>query len=98
MTIDALEGLWKKQYSLAAVTAPDQFKTYEDLEKRLKYVLGKKPVSRYIPDEELESESEGLDVAEKVVTQAVTLSAAATTTVDSDEDDALSYFQKLADS
>ena len=94
---DALEGLWKKQYSLAAVTAPDQFKTYEDLEKRLKYVLGKKPVSRYIPDEELESESEGLDVAEKVVTQAVA-TPAATTTVDSDEDDALSYFQKLADS
>ena len=94
---DALEGLWKKQYSLAAVTAPDQFKTYEDLEKRLKYVLGKKPVSRYIPDEELESESEGFNVAEKVVTQAVA-TPAATTTVDSDEDDALSYFQKLADS
>ena len=51
----------------------------------------------YIPDEELESESEGLDVAEKVVTQAVA-TPAATTTVDSDEDDALSYFQKLADS
>ena len=64
----------------------------------MKYVLGKKPVNRYIPDEELESESEGLDVAEKAVNQAVTLSAAATTTVDSDEDDALSYFQKLADS
>ena len=104
---DALEGLWKKQYSLAAVTAPDQFKTYEDLEKRLKYVLGKKPVSRYIPDEEVESESEGYNVdghgdvhkvrAEQAVTQAVA-TPAATTTVDSDEDDALSYFQKLADS
>ena len=93
---DALEALWKKEYSLAAVTAPDQFKTYDVLEKRLKYVLGKKPVSRYIPDEELESESEGLDVAEKVVTQAVA-TPAATTTVDSDEDDALSYFQKLAE-
>ena len=95
---DALEGLWKKQYSLAAVTAPDQFKTYEDLEKRLKYVLGKKPTSRYIPDDELEDESEGkYAVAEKAVAQAVS-TPAATTTVDSDEDDALSYFQKLADS
>ena len=94
---DALEALWKRQYSLTAITAPDQFKSYDDLEKRLKYVLGKKPVNRYIPDEELESESEGLDVAEKVVTQAVA-TPAATTTVDSDEDDALSYFQKLADS
>ena len=94
---DALEALWKRQYSLTAITAPDQFKSYDDLEKRLKYVLGKKPVNRYISDEELESESEGLDVAEKVVTQAVA-TPAATTTVDSDEDDALSYFQKLADS
>ena len=95
---DALEGLWKKQYSLAAVTAPDQFKTYEDLEKRLKYVLGKKPAPRYIPDNELEDESEGkYAIAEKTVAQAVS-TPAATTTVDSDEDDALSYFQKLADS
>ena len=48
---DALEAIWKKEYSLAAVTAADQFKSYEDLERRLKYVLGKKPAqSRYIPD------------------------------------------------
>ena len=94
---DALEALWKRQYSLTAITAPDQFKSYDDLEKRLKYVLGKKPVNRYVPDEELEDESESRNVAEKVVTQAVS-TPAATTTVDSDEDDALSYFQKLADS
>ena len=96
---DALEALWKKQYSLTAVTAPDQFKTYEDLEKRLKYVLGKKPVQRRV-DQELEGESEGrgsYDVAEKTVTQAVSTSPAPKR-VDSDEDDALSYFQKLAES
>ena len=43
---DALEALWKKEYSLAAVTAPDQFKSYEDLEKRLKYVLGQKGATK----------------------------------------------------
>lgn len=37
---DALEALWKKQYSLTAFTAPDQFKSYEDLEKRMNQVLG----------------------------------------------------------
>ena len=52
---DALEALWKRQYSLTAITAPDQFKSYDDLEKRLKYVSWQ--VNRYIPDEELESES-----------------------------------------
>ena len=98
---DALEAIWKKEYSLAAVTATDQFKSYEDLERRLKYVLGKKPAqSRYIPDSELEDESEGKyahSVAEKTVTQAVS-TPVASTTVDQDEDDALSYFQKLAES
>jgi hypothetical protein len=88
---DALEAVWKKEYSLAAVTAADQFKSYEDLEKRLKYVLGQKPAQRPRLDEELEDESEGrYAAAEKVVTQATKSSE--------DEDDALSYFQKLAES
>ena len=98
---DALEAIWKKEYSLAAVTAADQFKSYEDLERRLKYVLGKKPAQqRYIPDAELEDESEGLNsrsVAEETVNRAVS-TPTASTTVDKDEDDALSYFQKLAES
>ena len=98
---DALEAIWKKEYSLAAVTAADQFKSYEDLERRLKYVLGKKPAQkRFIPDEELEDESEGLNsrsVAEETVTRAVS-TPTPSTTVDKDEDDALSYFQKLAES
>ena len=95
---DALEALWKKQYSLAAVTAPDQFKSYEDLKRRLDYVLGSKPPARKVYDEELEDESEGRGAytpnfaskAEKTVTAAVSSSSA-------DEDDALSYFQKLAE-
>ena len=93
---DALEALWKKEYSLTAITAADQFKSYEDLEKRLKYVLGKKkPAVRY--DESLEDESEGRYRAEQTVAKAVS-APPATKTVDSDEDDALSYFQKLAES
>ena len=52
---DALEVHWKKQYSLTAITA-DQFKTYEQLETRLKMVLGQKS-SRPRYDEELEDES-----------------------------------------
>lgn len=37
---DALEAIYNKEYSLSAITAPDQFKTYEELEKRLNMVLG----------------------------------------------------------
>ena len=93
---DALEALWGKEYSLAAVTADDQFKTYEDLEKRLKYVLGQKQPARRVFDEELEDESEGRgsftpDFKNKAPVAAAVASAS------SDEDDALSYFQKLAE-
>ena len=93
---DALEALWKKQYSLAAVTAPDQFKSYEDLEKRLKYVLGQKQPARRVFDESLEDESEGRgtftpDFKSKAPVAAPVASAS------QDEDDALSYFQKLAE-
>ena len=94
---DALEAIWKKEYSLAAVTAADQFKSYEDLERRLKYVLGKKPAQRYTPDEEIDVEDNARSVAEEVVTKAVS-TPTSSTTVDKDEDDALSYFQKLAES
>ena len=37
---DALEAIWKKEYSLSALVAPDQFKSYDDLKKRLDMVLG----------------------------------------------------------
>ena len=91
---DALEALWNKEYSLAAVVAPDQFKSYDDLSKRLKYVLGQgRPPARRV-DEELENESEGRgtftpDFKSKPPAPVASASA--------DEDDALSYFQKLAE-
>ena len=84
---DALEALWKKQYSLSAITAPDQFKSYEDLERRLKTVLGQKPVQAPRLDEEVVAEAE-----EPVAV------AAAPSASSNEEDEALSYFQKLADS
>ena len=99
---DALEALWKKQYSLAAVTAADQFKSYEDLEKRLKYVLGQRPPTRQVYDEELEDESEGrgsvsVDYPSSKPDFASRKAPAAVASASQDEDDALSYFQKLAE-
>jgi hypothetical protein len=37
---DALEAIWKKEHSLSALVASDQFKSYDQLEKRLNQVLG----------------------------------------------------------
>ena len=39
---DAMEAIWKKQYSLAELVSADQFKSYDELKKRLDYVLGVK--------------------------------------------------------
>ena len=89
---DALEGLWKKEFSLAELVAADQFKSYEDLKKRLGYVLGNKPVRN---DESFEDESEGRGSAEQVVAAAT--ATAPTPAASDEEDDALSYFAKLAE-
>ena len=91
---DAMESLWKKQDSLQEFVAPDQFKSYEDLKKRLGYVLGNK--ARPVIDQELEDESEGRGSAEELVTAAVS-APRSTPSVDVEEDDALSYFSKLAE-
>ena len=90
---DALEGLWKKQYSLAEIVAADQFKSYEDLKKRVEYVLGSK---RPTQDPEVFEEDNDRGEAEELVTAAVS-APPTTSTVDKDEDDALSYFAKLAE-
>ncbi len=94
---DALEALWKKQYSLSAVTAADQFKSYDDLQKRLKYVLGQKPARRV--DEEVfeEDNSRGSFQPNFETRKAEETVTAAVASASSEEDDALSYFQKLAE-
>ena len=90
---DALEALWKKQFSLAEIVAPEQFKTYEELKKRLEYGLGSK---RPAQDPEVFDEDNARGEAEELVTAAVS-APPTTSTVDKDEDDALSYFAKLAE-
>jgi len=89
---DALEGLWKKENSLQEFVAADQFKSYEDLKKRLGYVLGNKTSSRPQFNEDLEDESEGRGSVEELVA-----ASAPTSSSSIDEDDTLSYFSKLAE-
>ena len=101
---DAMEALWKKEYSLAAVTAPDQFKSYEELEKRLKMVLGQKPTNRRM-DEDVEDEDNdrGSYTPDFKSSRRESQPDEIKETFNSldssseDEDDALSYFQKLAE-
>ena len=92
---DALEALWKKELSLAEIVATDQFKTYEDLKRRLDYVLG-----NTAPRQDAEVEDEVEIIERERAEQEVTAAADSTSrsvTADADEDDALSYFAKLAE-
>jgi hypothetical protein len=109
---DALEALWKKEYSLSAVTAPDQFKTYEELERRMNMVLGlggttTPTQSRAVAEQEDEYESYSKPVSResKVMEEledSYNRSKSPTLPVvssvdDDDTDDALAYFSKLAE-
>ena len=99
---DAMEAVWKKQYSLAELVAAAQFKSYDELKKRLDYVLGSKGTPRYQDPEDLdEDNTRGSvkelddDLREELSNLKPTRRAVA---VEEDEDDdALSYFARLAE-
>ena len=90
---DRLEQIWKQEYSLAAFTADDQFKTYDELKDRLDSVLNsaRRPA---VQDESFEDESEGRgQFTPSFSTPEPARSVAAP---QADEDDTMSYFAKLA--
>ncbi len=102
---DAMEAIWKKEYSLAELVAPDQFKSYDELKKRLDYVLGNAP-SRSRVNEDLEDESEGRGSFTPDFKSSTPPASSdggfndpdiTPSNTSEDEDDALSYFAKLAE-
>jgi hypothetical protein len=118
---DAMEAIWKKEYSLSEIVSPDNFKSYDELEKRMNQVLGlnktKSSSSSFQEEDEYESyipkktkedsvmeeleESYRKSVSSPPITKELkeeldTISSS--NNYDEDEDDALSYFQRLADS
>ncbi len=100
---DVMEAVWKKQYSLAELVAADQFKSYDELKKRLEYVLGNKGTPRYqdpdVADEEEYSRGPVKDLDEDLRTELNSLQPTrrAAAPVEDDDDDALSYFARLAE-
>ena len=97
---DAMEAIWKKEHSLADFTKADNFKSYDELKKRLDYVLGAKGTPRREdPEVANEETSRGpvRDLDEDLRSQLNALSSPPALGVDEDEEDALSFFQKLAE-
>ena len=93
---EVLEAIWKKQYSLNEFVSPNEFKSYDELKKRLDSVLGiKGSNTRPRLDPEVEDEDEGSapPLTEDYRSQLNSLSSSSS--LEDDED--LSYFARLAE-
>tara|TARA_Y100001963_G_scaffold64763_1_gene90191 strand:- start:1187 stop:2077 length:891 start_codon:yes stop_codon:yes gene_type:complete len=92
---DALETLWKSQYSLSEFTAPSNFKSYDELKTRLDLVLSGTVATSNVVEmstafDDSPTESITVDTTEE---PAPTVSVSST----DEEDDTMSYFEKLAE-
>jgi hypothetical protein len=92
---DALEKLWKTQYSLTDFTASSNFKSYNELKTRLTSVLAGSVTVGNVSDE-----SNPFDDSPDTTVTVDTKEQPAPTvevTSENEEDDTLSYFEKLAE-
>tara|TARA_Y100001938_G_C8085854_1_gene431975 strand:+ start:1129 stop:2013 length:885 start_codon:yes stop_codon:yes gene_type:complete len=85
----ALEELWKKEYPLSEFTDPTNFKSYDELKKRLDEVIGA-DIRAEAPANTPTAETTSFDNGED------SPSTPEVSTEDHEETDALSYFEKLA--
>lgn len=97
---DKLEALWKTEHSLQELVSRDKFKSSEELEKRLNYVLGSKSISQSVREQEEELEplaqSSESDIMKELEESYSRSKSSTVEETDEDEDDAMAYFSKLA--
>ena len=88
---DKLEEVWEKQYSLKEFTANTNFKSYDELKTRLNTVLAGTTVVGNVTDvmNNEPVETVAVDTKEEPAPKA--------TVTDNDEEDTMSYFEKLAE-
>ena len=102
---DVLEATWKQEHSLEAFTHKDQFKSYADLEKRLNMVLGitQRAAVPTVDSEEYEPVAATGGFNDPDITSGSSfrqqMSAPSPVKEESivEDDDALSYFARLAE-
>jgi len=97
---EELEELWKNEHSLQELISRDKFKAPEELEKRLNYVLGSKPVSHDVQEQEAQLESlvqsAESDIMKELEDSYSRSKSSVIEETDEEEDDAMAYFSKLA--
>ena len=90
-----LEALWGKQYSLKEFTEPTNFKSYDELKKRLDVVLSGTTTVGNVT--EMTTAKSFDDSPETVSVVDTPEEPAPTVSVSDDDDDTMSYFEKLAE-
>jgi hypothetical protein len=91
-----IEVIWKQQHSLTEFTDPKNFKSYEELKKKLDMVLKGAPATA-TADKISESRMENEPTAEAATPRVAKAPQAKSSTPEDDEDDTLSYFASLAE-
>ena len=90
---DALEKMWKTQYSLAEFSAPTNFKSYDELKTRLDTVLSGTVATSNVVNMATSFD----DSPEEKVVVDTTEEPAPTVSVTEEDEDTMSYFEKLAE-
>ena len=85
-----LEAIWNSQHSLQDVIAPTEFKSYDELKQKLDRVLGITASTATAASVASDMDDVAFPSPEPTIAEPTTVSA------DVDEDESLSYFQKLA--
>jgi hypothetical protein len=88
---DVIEGVWKKQYSLNEFTAESNFKSYDELKTRLDAVLSGKTTVGNVTDS-IKEEPVATPKVDTTPSEAPKVAAS----VDSEDQDSMDYFNKLA--
>jgi hypothetical protein len=91
---DVLEGIYKSQYPLVEFSAASNFKSYDELKTRLDMVLSGTVAANTTVQTLMEDEPTATLTVDTKESPAPTVTVTAD---DNDEDDAMSYFEKLRD-
>ena len=85
--------MWKTQYSLAEFSAPTNFKSYDELKTRLDTVLSGTVATSNVVNMATSFD----DSPEETVVVDTTEEPAPTVSVTEEDEDTMSYFEKLAE-
>lgn len=94
---EEIEAIWNQQHGLQDFVAPKNFKSYDELKKKLEMVLKGSPTSTMTADSISESRMETAATVDAPTFRSSRPAPMKTVIADEDEDDAMSYFSKLAE-